>query len=287
MDDRYSQRQIDDIIRRGSLKTKITLYLRDRMGYFGEGFILQYSDIDRLNSSISETDREEWDKKIGYGSRLENGFKDLGNLANRIGGEKINISRILKEIQDFEQFEEMINRMAIDDKGHINSDISQKLKRLQGIHLNLSELEFSPDSLLNINMSKEGGLIRELQVKLAKLREMMFRFLCYVRAIEIKISEYKLTQIPEYINRLEVYMKFVGDPVVMLAKYRGVQDVRPLRVRTPLGQNSDPQGTGPSVKNTPFPSLKNLMEDYSINLDDIDMTTKKAKDQIKSTLTHL
>lgn len=282
MEDRYSQRQIDDIIKRGSLKTKITLYLRDRMGYFGEGFILKYPDIDRLNSSISERDREVWDRKIGYGGRLENGFKDLGNLANRIGEEKIKISRILKEIQDLEQFEEIINRIVIDDRGHINSNISQKLKNLQGIHLNLSELEFSPDSLLDVNISKDGGLIRELHIRLANLTEMMFRFLCYVRAMEIKISEYKLTQIPEYINRLEVYMKFVADPVTLFAKYKGIQDVRPLKVK-----DSDPQGIGPSVKNCPFPALRNLMENYYISLDDIDMTTKKAKDQIKSTLTRL
>ena len=113
--DKYIKKEIEKIIEKGSVSKKATLFLRDRMGYFGSGFILTYEEIERLTLSVKPEKRKEWESYISFGLRLENGFKDLDRFLRELTGYRETLLRTLTEIRDFEILEECLNKLVNKD----------------------------------------------------------------------------------------------------------------------------------------------------------------------------
>ena len=108
---RYNQKMIEGIIKKAPVSKKIQLFLRDRMGYFGQGFILNYDQIERLTLSVAPEDRKEWEVKTALGLRIENALKDMNRSLERVRSGRRRLSRILTEIQDFELLEDTLNQI--------------------------------------------------------------------------------------------------------------------------------------------------------------------------------
>lgn len=279
-DRRYSQGDIDRIISSGSIKQKSRLYIRDRMGYFGQGFILTYEDIDRLVLSVEAWKREEWNEFVSLGLRLENGFKDMRICLDRVKDLRNNLVRTLSEIHDFEKLELLLNRIldpvegelwdSVGDPDSLLSDIALSHLRDKGIELDgfrLISPRLDPSNHIDLRLSGKGTIRDRAGVEKNLLRREMTFYLCYEVAIRRRISELNLV-IPEYDSLLNKNREVVEQPVSMSLRWEGVQDNRTFQIGETDLKDRDPQ-------DHPFPSLMRMIEDFSVRVKDIDLDSEE------------
>ena len=286
-DRRYSDSDIERIFSSGTIKQKARLYIRDRMGYFGQGFILHLDEAESLPLSFEAWKREEWEKYVSFGLRLENGFKDMNRSLERMKRNRADLIRTLSEIHDFEKLETIVNKLldplldfglweSVGDPDSPIAQIALGNLRERNIELDgfsLVKPTLDPDNHINLNISGDGSL-REEAVKLRdKLRAEMGVYLCYEVAIRKRIGELGLV-IPEYEKLLKENREVVEEPVSMLLRWEGVQDNRTYQLGETNLKDRDPQ-------EYPSPSLRRMIEDYSVRPQDIDLDSGKCKDLIK------
>lgn len=288
-DRRYSQGDIERIFSSGTIKQKARLYIRDRMGYFGQGFILSPSEAEQLPLSFEAWKREEWEGFVSLGLRLENGFKDMSRSLERMKRDRADLLRTLWEIHDFEKIEVLLNRLLDpvidrtlwDSVGEQDCPIPQlALRNLmdRGVEMDgffIVKPTLDSDNHINLNTSGEGS-IRERAEKLRdRLRKEMRFYLCYEVAIRRRISELNLN-IPEYENLLSQNREVVEEPVSMSLRWAGVQDNRTYQLGETNLKDKEPQ-------EYPFPSLRRMIEDYSVRVGDIDLDSPENQKEINLT----
>lgn len=287
-DRRYSQTDIDRIFDSGTIKQKSRLYLRDRMGYFGQGFILNFDDAKELPLSFEPWKRDEWEKYVSFGLRLENGFKDMSRSLERIRQDRFILLRILSEIHDFEKLELLLNRLLDpdldptlwDDIGEPDSLLPRlALDNLRErlIHedksFKLLDLTLDPSNHIDLNLSGDGSLREQAKKRRDILREEMRLYLCYEVAIRRRIPELGLS-IPEYENLLKKNREVIEEPVSLSLRWEGVQDNRTYQIGEANLKDRDPQ-------EYPFPSLMRMIEDYSVRPQDIDLNSIENRNDIE------
>lgn len=287
-DRRYSQTDIDRIFDSGTIKQKSRLYLRDRMGYFGQGFILNFDDAKELPLSFEPWKRDEWEKYVSFGLRLENGFKDMSRSLERIRQDRFILLRILSEIHDFEKLELLLNRLLDpdldptlwDDIGEPDSLLPRlALDNLRErlIHedksFKLIDLTLDPSNHIDLNLSGDGSLREQAKKRRDILREEMRLYLCYEVAIKRRIPELGLS-IPEYENLLKKNREVIEEPVSLSLRWEGVQDNRTYQIGEANLKDRDPQ-------EYPFPSLMRMIEDYSVRPQDIDLNSIENRNDIE------
>lgn len=288
-DRRYSQGDIERIFSSGTIKQKARLYIRDRMGYFGQGFILSPSEAEQLPLSFEAWKREEWEGFVSLGLRLENGFKDMSRSLERMKRDRADLLRTLWEIHDFEKIEVLLNRLLDpvidrtlwDSVGEQDCPIPQlALRNLmdRGVEMDgffIVKPTLDSDNHINLNTSGVGS-IRERAEKLRdRLRKEMRFYLCYEVAIRRRISELNLN-IPEYENLLSQNREVVEEPVSMSLRWAGVQDNRTYQLGETNLKDKEPQ-------EYPFPSLRRMIEDYSVRVGDIDLDSPENQKEINLT----
>lgn len=285
-DKRYSRGDIDRIFSSGTIKQKARLYIRDRMGYFGQGFILDTDEAEQLPLSFEGWKRDEWEKYISFGLRLENGFKDLSRNLDRLKRDRDSLLRTLSEINDFERIEVLLNQLLDpmtpslwNDVGEVDSKIPDiALEKLieRGVRINGFRLiRPSIDEQNHIDLSLSGdGSLRDRAGRLRDIvREEMRMYLCYEVAIRRRIPELGLS-VPEYENLLRSNREVVEEPVSMSLRWEGVQDNRTYQIGEANLKDRDPQ-------EYPFPSLMRMIEDYSVRVQDIDLDSNKNRNDIE------
>lgn len=286
-DRRYSRGDIERIFSSGTIKQKARLYIRDRMGYFGQGFILSPSEAEQLPLSFEGWKREEWEKYVSFGLRLENGFKDMNRSLDRLKRNREDLHRTLSEIHDFEKIEEILNRLldpVIDGTlwesvGEQDCPIPQLSLRnlidrqVETDGFSIVRPTLDPDNHINLNISGEGSLREQAEKLRNKLRSEMGLYLCYEVAIRRRISELNLN-IPEYEDLLSQNREVVEEPVSLSLRWAGVQDNRTFQLGETNLKDRDPQ-------EYPFPSLRRMIEDYSVRVKDIDLDSPDCKKAIK------
>ena len=288
-DYRYLKQDIERIISSGSVKQKAELFLRDRMGYFGQGFILTYEDIDRLVLSVEgERDRKRWEGFVSMGLRLENGFKDMNRSLVQIQQKRANLLRTLSEINDFENLELLMNRLidpndrnlweSVGDPDSPLSDLALTNLRERGIP-NIGFRLISPtldsSNHISFNLTGDKSLRKRAETERDLLRAEMGFYLRYEVAIEERISELKL-DIPEYGSLLRKNRRVVEEPVSMSLRWEGVQDNRTYQIGEANLKDKQPQ-------DYPFPSLMRMIEDYSVRPQDIDLNSDENQMKIRET----
>jgi len=282
-DRRYSQGDIDRIISSGSIKQKSRLYIRDRMGYFGQGFILTYEDIDLLVLSVEAWKRKEWNEFVSLGLRLENGFKDLNICLDRIKGLRKELVRTLSEIHDFEKLELLLNRLldpveaelwdSVGEPDSLISDIALSRLRDKGIEFDRFKLvspTLDSSNHINLRLSGKGSLREVAEAERNLLRRETRYYLCYEVAMKQKVKELGLN-IPEYDNLFIQNREVIEQPVSMSLRWEGVQDNRTYQLGETNLKDIDPQ-------DHPFPSLMRMIEDYSVRVKDIDLDSPENKE---------
>lgn len=276
-DDRYTDREIKSIISRGSVRQKARLFLRDRMGYSGRGFILDYETIDRLVLSVKEEDREKWEEFVSFGLRLENGFKDLGRLVTQIDIYRTEVQVNLLTILDSEKYEVLLNSLLIPreylSEGLLPDEPLRDvvLRRLEegvpplGLFV-LTKPQIDEEGFIDLGL-KEGATKRAGE-SYSRMRSLSDDFVHYEEAMRRRMRESKL-DIPEYEDQMSVNRQFVERPISYCVRWDGVQDSRLFK----FGQT--PRGDGP--REFPFPAVREIVERYSFRLDDIPLDENKIQ----------
>ena len=286
-DRRYSRDDIERIISSGSIKQKSRLYIRDRMGYFGQGFILTYGDIESLTLSVEAWKRREWEGFVSFGLRLENGFKDMNRGLERLRRNRADLLRTLSEIHDFEKLELALNKLLDPRLDPVLwSDIGENAKLLPELALtNLRERRIETDGFslvsprldpsnhIDLGLSGEGSLRERAGEERDRLRNEMRFYLCYEIAIRRRIEELGLN-IPEYESLMKQNREVIEEPVSMSLRWAGVQDNRTYQIGEANLKDREPQ-------EHPFPSLMRMIEDYSVRPQDIDLDSIESKQEIK------
>ena len=288
-DRRYSRGDIERIISSGTIKQKSRLYIRDRMGYFGQGFILTPEEAQQLPLSFEGWRRDEWEGYVSLGLRLENGFKDMNRSLDRLRRNRADLLRTLSEIHDFEKIEVLLNKLLVpvDDPslweniGEPDSPLprivldNQLDRRLRIDGFNLIRPTLDSSNHINLNLSGAGSLRERAEKMRDRLRNEMRFYLCYEVAIRRRISELNLN-IPEYENLLRQNREVVEEPVSMSLRWEGVQDNRTYQIGEANLKDRDPQ-------EYPFPSLMRMIEDYSVRPQDIDLNSGENQNEIRIT----
>lgn len=287
-DRRYSQTDIDRIFDSGTIKQKSRLYLRDRMGYFGQGFILNFDDAKELPLSFEPWKRDEWEKYVSFGLRLENGFKDMSRSLERIRQDRFILLRTLSEIHDFEKLELLLNRLLDPDLDPVLWDsigepetivprVALENLRDRDIPIDKSfqliDLTLDPSNHIDLHLSGGGSLREQAEKRRDILREEMRLYLCYEVAIRRRIPELGLS-IPEYENLLKKNREVIEEPVSLSLRWEGVQDNRTYQIGEANLKDRDPQ-------EYPFPSLMRMIEDYSVRPQDIDLNSIENRNDIE------
>lgn len=287
-DRRYSQTDIDRIFDSGTIKQKSRLYLRDRMGYFGQGFILNFDDAKELPLSFEPWKRDEWEKYVSFGLRLENGFKDMSRSLERIRQDRFILLRTLSEIHDFEKLELLLNRLLDPDLDPVLWDsigepetivprVALENLRDRDIPIDKSfqliDLTLDPSNHIDLHLSGGGSLREQAEKRRDILREEMRLYLCYEVAIRRRIPELGLS-IPEYENLLKKNREVIEEPVSLSLRWEGVQDNRTYQIGEANLKDRDPQ-------EYPFPSLMRMVEDYSVRPQDIDLNSIENRNDIE------
>lgn len=288
-DRRYSRGDIERIISSGTIKQKSRLYIRDRMGYFGQGFILTPEEAQQLPLSFEGWRRDEWEGYVSLGLRLENGFKDMNRSLDRLRRNRADLLRTLSEIHDFEKIEVLLNKLLVpvDDPslweniGEPDSPLprivldNQLDRRLRIDGFNLIRPTLDSSNHINLNLSGAGSLRERAERMRDRLRNEMRFYLCYEVAIRRRISELNLN-IPEYENLLRQNREVVEEPVSMSLRWEGVQDNRTYQIGEANLKDRDPQ-------EYPFPSLMRMIDDYSVRPQDIDLNSGENQNEIRIT----
>ena len=286
-DRRYSEGDLDRIFSSGSIKQKARLYIRDRMGYFGQGFILSPSEAEQPPRSFEPWKRDEWEKYVSFALRLENGFKDMNRSLERIRRNRDDLLRTLSEIHDFEKLELLLNLFVDpdldpvlwDDIGEPDSLLPRlaldNLRRrfIQDNSFRLIDPGIDSSNHIDLHLSGDGSLRERAGELRDRLRKEMRFYLCYEVAIRQRIPELGLS-VPEYENLLKKNREVVEEPVSMSLRWAGVQDNRTYQLGETDLKDRNPQ-------EYPFPSLMRMIEDYSVRPQDIDLNSPESKKEIK------
>ena len=281
MGNRYSRTEIDRIISEGSIKQKSRLFLRDRMGYFGQGFILSYGDIEALTLSVDAVHRKEWEGNVSMGLRIENGFRDLSRFLNNLMTEKDNLSRTLTELMEFEKYEVIINKLLLSyDYGDATLDEIVNVSREKVKTRQISTKDFvltrpylSESGTMNLGLTGANSLTEKVKEGQRLVLYYLKYYLCYEEAMRQRISEFRIN-IPEYMDKIKENRVEVEKPTSMSIRFVGVQDNRGFQIGECNLKDKTP-------KEYPNPSLRDLIEDYSVRVQDIDLTTAECQKQIK------
>ena len=283
---RYSGEDIERIFSSGTIKQKARLYIRDRMGYFGQGFILSPSEAEQLPLSFEGWKRDEWESFVSLGLRIENGFKDMSRCLERMQRNRSDLLRTLWEIHDFEKLEVIINKLidpldpslweAVGEPDDIQPKVALRNLTERNIETDgffIVKPTLDSENHINLNLSGEGSL-RERAGKLrGRLLSEMRLYLCYEVAIRRRIPELGLS-VPEYESLLTRYREVVEEPVSVSLRWAGVQDNRTYQLGETNLKDRDPQ-------EYPFPSLRRLIEDFSVRYQDIDLESIENQQEIK------
>ena len=288
-DRKYSRGDIERIFSSGTIKQKARLYIRDRMGYFGQGFVLSPSEAEQLPLSFEGWKREEWESYVSLGLRLENGFKDMNRSLERIKRNREDLHRTLSEIHDFEKIEVLMNRLLDpflapeiwEEVGEPDSPLPQLAlrnlmdRKVETEGFSIVRPTLDPDNHIDLGLSGENSLRERAEKLRDRLRKEMRFYLCYEVAIRERISELNLN-IPEYEDLLSQNREVVEEPVSLSLRWEGVQDNRTYQLGETNLKDRDPQ-------EYPFPSLRRMIEDYSVRVQDIDLDSPESKEEIKLT----
>ncbi len=281
MENRYSRTEIDRIISEGSIKQKSKLFLRDRMGYFGQGFILSYEDIEALTLSVDVIHRKEWERNVSMGLRIENGFRDLSRFLNNLMTEKENLSRTLIELMEFEKYEVIINKLLLSyDYGDATPDEVVSISKEKVKSRQISTKDFiltnpylTESGTLSLGLTGANSLTEKARESQKLILYYLKYYLCYEEAMRQRISEFKIN-VPEYMDKIRENRVEVEKPTSVSIRFVGVQDNRGFQIGECGLKNRTPQ-------EYPNPSLRELIEDYSARVQDIDLKTAECQKQIK------
>lgn len=283
MDKRYTLKEIQRIINDGSVGEKAKLYLRDRIGYFDSRFILSFGQPEELSKSVSPDDREIWEDLVSYGLRLENGLRDLLRLVIRIQSEKSGLSHSLIERVELEQYQDLLNDFLLVGNNGDPTDIETQRKIRVGIiqqglrnkHFTLTRPTIGEDGFINLNLDKGDGRFKTLREhsedRLESLRGLLTEYLCYETAMRRRIKESNL-RLPEYENLLKGLRENIDQPVSSMLRFVGVQDERLFQI----GECHLKDGP----KGNPYPAMSNLIEDFSLRIEDIDLNKEEQIERI-------
>lgn len=278
---KYSQFEIDKIISRGSVKQKARLFVRDRMGYHGTGFIMSYDDIERLTQSVQENDRDKWDELTSFGLRLENGFKDLALIVKNVTRDRNNLQSTLRTLRDFEILEEAVNSLMYPSEYYKTGPNPKYFLEYRYLNppdiptgLSLVSPTRDEEGFVDFHLTGEGSLSEKAMALRDSMRQSMKTYLCYEYAMRERFKELHL-DIPEYEETLERFRKEIEIPVSLSLRFEGVQDNRTYQVGECNLKDREP-------KEYPFPAVRDRVEDYSVRVSDIDLTTNENKEFINT-----
>lgn len=281
---KYTNKEIESIIDGNSVKKKTRLFLRDRMGYFGLGFILNYEQVEKLTLSVqTDEERSEWERIIGFGLRIENGFKDLGNIVSKIEIGKVLLSRYLMEIQDFERIETLINQlltpseldyMVSDDEKAVEYLSSKTIKNrfIDFENYHLISPSFEEGKFLDLHLTGEGSLTEKAKDSYQDIRKKIEAYLCYEFAMMRKLQKWGL-DLPEYDELFKSYKESIEMPVSISVRFSGVQDNRGYQLGECHLKEQEEKGI-------PYPALRDLVEDYSLSLAGFDPMEEETASKI-------
>lgn len=282
-DRRYSKTEIERIVSEGSIKQKARLFLRDRMGYSGTGFILDYPTIDRLLLSVDSMYRRDWVRYVSFGLRLENGFKDISNILRNIDRYRDELRVSILTILEFEKYEVILNKLLTPNDYFLGEDYEDlkglteerlRLRRIERVGFTMTAPHLEDDGTINLNLTGKGSATERADESVRLLRENMRDFVCYESAMRRRIEESEIN-VPEYEDLMTMNRQRASEPVSLSVRWSGSQDSRLFRLG-PQEDRRDPL-------DLPFPALKDIVERYSVSLDDIlpdDNLIKKIYNQI-------
>ena len=293
-DRRYSRGDIERIFSSGTIKQKARLFIRDRMGYFGEGFILSSGDANSLPLSFEAWKRKEWMEFVSMGLRIENGFKDMNRSLVQIQQKRNNLLRTLSEIHDFEKIELLLNTILesnIDpEEKNLDPQFEYRDEETEGdvavvrreVQIYESDLDskryrlirptLDSENHINLGLSGDDSLREQAEIERNILRAEMTFYLRYEVAIKRRISEFPLV-IPEYESLLKKNREVIEQPVSMSLRWVGVQDNRTYQIGECNLKDRRPQ-------EYPFPSLMDMIEDFSVRPQDIDLDSIESQAKI-------
>lgn len=275
---RYTPTKIQEIIDEGSVKEKAILFLRDRMGYFQYdlNFILDFGVPEELTNSVAPEDQQEWNDYISKGLRIENAFRDLNRFMMNANKYREDLYRTISYLLDMEEMEEMTTELLMMLEKHTKlhykeqDELIKDLRRVNGEWVLLGR-EFShidpkitEDGTIDLHLTKRGEedhfptLRDRMEFEHERSRDWMVRFLLFAEAMRRRFKQFNL-HLPEYDQLISAYTKVLDKPQSGSMRFQGLQDRRLFH----LG----------GYKNTgeiPYPAMRDLIEDYSLNINEID-----------------
>ncbi len=285
---KYTPEKIQEIIDEGSVKDKATLFLRDRMGYFQNGlsFILDFGVPEILTDSVSPEDQPQWNEYISWGLRIENAFRDLKIFTDTATRFRENLSQTISVLLDMEEMEEMTTELLMlvgkHSRLHPKEDTQmiEELRRANGemviLGRKFSHIDptITKDGTIDLHLSKRGEedtfptLRDRMEFERTQAKDWMVRFLLFVEAMRRVFKEIEIV-IPEYEHLISAYTTILDKPMAGSLRFQGVQERRLFH----LGEYKE---TG----ETPYPAMRDLIEDYSINISEVDPQMEEHEELI-------
>lgn len=285
---KYTPTKIQEIIEFGSVKDKAILFLRDRMGYFQNGlsFILDFGDPEILTDSVLSMDQRQWNDYISQGLRIENAFRDLNKFMMTATRFRDDLSKTISILLDMEEMEEMTTDLLLMVGKHAklhpkeDSELIKNLRRANGemvlLGRKFSHIEptITEDGTIDLHLTKRGEedtfttLRDRMEYERTQAKEWMTRFLLFVEAMRRRFREMEIV-LPEYDQLISAYTKLLDKPMAGSLRFQGVQERRLFH----LGEYKE---TG----ETPYPAMRDLIEDYSINISDVHPQWEKHEELI-------
>ena len=277
---KYTPTKIQEIIDEGSVKDKAILFLRDRMGYFQYdlNFILDFGVPEELTNSVAPEDQQEWNEYISKGLRIENAFRDLNRFMMNANKYREDLYRTIAYLLDMEEIEEMTTELLLmvgkhsklNIKGEKEGKMTRELRRangewvLMGREFSHIDPKITEDGTIDLHLTKRGEedqfptLRDRMSFEHERSRDWMVRFLLFAEAMRRRFKQFDL-HLPEYDQLISAYTKVLDKPQSGSMRFQGLQDRRLFH----LG----------GYKNTgeiPYPAMRDLIEDYSLNINEID-----------------
>ena len=280
---KYTPTKIQEIIEFGSVKDKAILFLRDRMGYFQNGlsFILDFGDPEILTDSVLSMDQRQWNEYISQGLRIENAFRDLNKFMMTATKFREDLSKTISILLDMEEMEEMTTDLLLMVGKHAklhpkeDSELINNLRRANGemvlLGRKFSHIDptITEDGTIDLHLTKRGeednfATLRDtMEFERTQAKEWMTRFLLFVEAMRRRFREMEIV-LPEYEQLISAYTKLLDKPLMGSLRFQGVQERRLFH----LGEYKE---TG----ETPYPAMRDLIEDYSIIISEVDPQMEK------------
>lgn len=289
----YTPKEIEEIFDFGSVEEKATLFLRDRMGYFRQGldFILDFGDPENLTDSIRPHEQTKWNEYISMGLRVENAFRDLNRFLIGAVHSRDILSQTLTLLTDFEEMEDILNETLL--LSTLNNPIDQRTKDdIETFHhliygtaqYTLSNRVFTylrptitqvADIDLNLRetTNEEGDKFQTLRQRVEyewrNCETWMRKFLFLVEAMRRRFQLMEIV-LPEYEYLINQYSTTLETPLAGSLRFQGVQDERLFF----LGDYDKNRSI-----DSPYPAMREIIEDYSIRLSDIDIDKIENKEE--------